>query len=91
MRINGHDDPADMAALGGVANSPMTKGGGAADSVAYLALDPILIADAVLPAIGRPRAALASGIPVWATGEKRLLRGVRSSVSRRFDMYLSSK
>lgn len=78
-------------ALRGLSNSPMTEGRRSADSVEFLVLDPVLIVDAMIQAIGRPWGSFFATFPVRATGPQRLLRGVRRSLPALVDMYLSSK
>jgi hypothetical protein len=78
-------------ALRGLSNSPMTEGRRSADSVEFLVLDPVLIVNAVIQAIGRPWGSFVATFPVRATGPQRLLRGARRSLPGPTDMSLSSK
>lgn len=70
--ILGQNAPAYLEALRRLANSP-AEGPASADSIAYLALAPDFIADAVIHAIDQPWGVLVSDITVRASGDQYIL------------------
>lgn len=70
--ILGQNAPAYLEALRGLANSP-AAGPASADSIAYLALAPDFIADAVIHAIDQPWGVSVSDITVRASGDQYIL------------------
>lgn len=70
--ILGQNAPAYLEALRRLANSP-AEGPASADSIAYLALAPDFIADAVIHAIDQPWGVSVSDITVRASGDQYIL------------------